>query len=155
MTRVRNISSMVDPNHYTDNCCPVIPLLACPVGSFGAGCEQNCTCVPEQESSPCDNVDGTCSCLPGYTGPSCDQGKDGVARVAAVNLHWVSIMRPVNQKKDISLRSFTCFHQTCSLITSSVPVRNIMTSLQRTLNHSCFACLFFAHLFAFFPCRVP
>ena len=151
MTRVRNISSMVDPNHYTVNCCPVIPLLACPVGSFGAGCEQNCTCVPEQESSPCDNVDGTCSCLPGYTGPSCDQGKDGIARVAAVNLHWGSIMRPVN-KKDISLRSFTCLHQTCSLITSFVPVRNIMTSHLTTL--VLLVCFLLICLFVF-PCRVP
>ena len=30
--------------------------------------------MAERESSPCSHVDGTCNCLPGYTGPSCDQG---------------------------------------------------------------------------------
>ena len=46
----------------------------CPAGSYGTGCLQNCTCVPEQESSPCDHVDGTCHCLPGYNGSSCELG---------------------------------------------------------------------------------
>ena len=48
--------------------------LACPIGTFGEGCSQNCTCLAEHESSPCEHVDGTCHCLPGYTGSSCEQG---------------------------------------------------------------------------------
>ena len=50
-------------------------LAACTLGTFGAGCLQNCTCVPEQESSPCDIVDGACNCLPGYTGSACESGE--------------------------------------------------------------------------------
>ena len=46
----------------------------CPAGTFGAGCQSNCTCVAEHESSPCDHVDGTCHCRPGYNGSSCEQG---------------------------------------------------------------------------------
>ena len=46
----------------------------CPAGSYGSGCLQNCTCVPEQESSPCDHIDGTCHCLPGYNGSNCELG---------------------------------------------------------------------------------
>ena len=49
--------------------------VVCPAGSYGAGCLQNCTCVPEQESSSCDHIDGTCYCLPGYNGSSCELGK--------------------------------------------------------------------------------
>ena len=54
-------------NNYT--------ILVCPAGSYGAGCLQNCTCVAEQESSPCDHIDGTCHCLPGYNGSSCELGR--------------------------------------------------------------------------------
>ena len=54
--------------------CFCVPI-ACPAGSYGTGCLQNCTCVSEQESSPCDYVDGTCYCLPGYNGSFCELGK--------------------------------------------------------------------------------
>ena len=54
--------------------CFCVPV-ACPAGSYGTGCLQNCTCVSEQESSPCDHVDGTCYCLPGYNGSFCELGK--------------------------------------------------------------------------------
>ena len=49
--------------------------IACPAGSYGTDCLQNCTCVLQQESSPCDHIDGTCHCLPGYNGSSCELGK--------------------------------------------------------------------------------
>ena len=55
--------------HNTIQC-----LAVCPAGSYGADCIGNCTCVAEQESSPCDHVDGTCHCLPGYNGSSCEMG---------------------------------------------------------------------------------
>ena len=48
--------------------------VACPAGSYGTDCLQNCTCVPEQESTPCDHIDGTCHCLPGYNGSTCELG---------------------------------------------------------------------------------
>ena len=31
--------------------------------------------MSDQESAPCDNVHGTCFCLPGYTGASCESGR--------------------------------------------------------------------------------
>ena len=54
---------------------------ACPGGMYGAGCLQNCTCVVEHGSSPCDNVDGTCHCLPGYNGSSCETGTSTLQKV--------------------------------------------------------------------------
>ena len=48
--------------------------IECPQGSYGQDCSQNCTCVAEQESSPCNHVDGMCHCLPGYNGSSCELG---------------------------------------------------------------------------------
>ena len=44
----------------------------CPPDTYGAGCQQNCSCT--HESSPCNAVDGTCNCLPGYTGVACEIG---------------------------------------------------------------------------------
>ena len=55
-------------------------LAACTPGTFGPGCLQNCTCVPEQEFSPCDIVSGACNCLPGYTGSACESGEYHDAR---------------------------------------------------------------------------
>lgn len=71
-------------NHsYTSqlHCFPTLILWAtavsagCTPGTWGAGCLQNCTCVTEHQSSPCDALDGTCHCLPGYTGVDCEQGE--------------------------------------------------------------------------------
>ncbi len=50
----------------------IIEYAACPIGRFGVTCAQNCSCLAGFESSPCDHVDGTCHCLPGYTGPACE-----------------------------------------------------------------------------------
>ena len=36
--------------------------------------------MTEQESSPCDHVTGTCHCIPGYTGESCEEGKMFITR---------------------------------------------------------------------------
>ena len=40
----------------------------CPLGKFGRGCNQTCTC----ENGACDPVSGVCSCIPGYHGSSCN-----------------------------------------------------------------------------------
>ncbi len=48
---------------------------ACALGTWGTDCLQNCSCVTEHESSPCNAVDGTCNCLPGYTGMDCNGSK--------------------------------------------------------------------------------
>lgn len=45
---------------------------ACPANTWGSGCLQNCSCLAERESRPCDIVNGTCYCLPGYTGATCE-----------------------------------------------------------------------------------
>ena len=68
----------VNQNYSYEHVCILIVwlvIIACPGGNYGAGCLQNCTCVSEQESSPCDHVDGTCHCLPGYNGSSCELGR--------------------------------------------------------------------------------
>ncbi len=53
----------------------LISLSGCTPGTWGTDCLQNCTCLTEHQSSPCDVVNGTCHCLPGYTGIECQQSK--------------------------------------------------------------------------------
>uniref|UniRef100_A0A8C1P2H4 Multiple EGF-like-domains 10 n=1 Tax=Cyprinus carpio TaxID=7962 RepID=A0A8C1P2H4_CYPCA len=42
----------------------------CPVGSYGVGCRQACSCV---NGAQCYHVSGECLCEPGYTGESCEE----------------------------------------------------------------------------------
>merc|ERR1719239_1804290 len=43
----------------------------CPEGYYGVNCAQDCTCITENTES-CNNVDGTCTCKPGFIGDICD-----------------------------------------------------------------------------------
>lgn len=47
----------------------------CPDGTFGDGCLETCACMDGRVDTPeCDNINGTCNCLPGYTGIECEEG---------------------------------------------------------------------------------
>jgi len=46
----------------------VCDVLACPQGSFGSDCSENCTC---QNAAGCDAVSGQCQCPVGWTGVHC------------------------------------------------------------------------------------
>ena len=54
------------------------PCRPCPVYTYGARCENVCTC---QNGAHCNGVDGSCTCSPGWLGTSCtqpcEQGKYG------------------------------------------------------------------------------
>jgi len=43
----------------------------CAAGYYGLGCQGRCLCA---NNASCDVVSGSCDCLPGWTGPACDQG---------------------------------------------------------------------------------
>ena len=47
-------------------------LEACPTGYYGNNCKSKCLC---SNGSLCNNVDGSCDCAPGWTGPQCKQGE--------------------------------------------------------------------------------
>lgn len=50
-------------------------VIECPDGTFGTFCLEMCSCITERVGSPqCDIVNGTCNCLPGYFGVSCEEG---------------------------------------------------------------------------------
>ena len=43
-------------------------VVACPEGTFGSGCSETCACENE---GLCNSVDGSCTCVGGWTGPTC------------------------------------------------------------------------------------
>jgi hypothetical protein len=45
--------------------------LACVGAVWGFNCAIDCLCVPENTAS-CNNVDGSCTCLPGWEGSDCE-----------------------------------------------------------------------------------
>jgi len=45
-------------------------VVACERGSYGANCEQNCTC---ENAAECDAVTGECRCIVGWTGARCTE----------------------------------------------------------------------------------
>lgn len=59
---------------------------ACPDGFFGIDCHQVCKC---KNAAGCDHVLGSCHCLPGWLGESCEQR----TYTPAPNLH---IPKPLN-----------------------------------------------------------
>ena len=49
--------------------------LACPAGMYGVNCLEACNCrTVAVYWPPCNHMNGTCHCLPGYTGLSCENG---------------------------------------------------------------------------------
>ncbi len=44
---------------------------SCLASHFGVGCVEDCDCAAGEHA--CNNVDGTCDCAIGYTGPKCDR----------------------------------------------------------------------------------
>ena len=57
------------PGYHGDSCNK-----QCPAGWYGDQCKQQCQCENE---ATCDSVDGSCDCVPGYTGRLCQNSKSG------------------------------------------------------------------------------
>ncbi len=51
----------------------LLPVFCFSLGTHGQDCTSNCLC---KNKSPCDNVNGTCYCAPGWTGVICDKACD-------------------------------------------------------------------------------
>ena len=50
------------------------PLITdCSATTYGENCANTCECIDEN-SAGCDNVDGTCTCKPGFHGNICQAG---------------------------------------------------------------------------------
>ena len=50
---------------------------ACDPGFYGLGCQSVCQCY-EGNTVSCDAVDGTCLCIPGWTGHECTLCKNNL-----------------------------------------------------------------------------
>ncbi|XP_025084650.1 fibrillin-1-like isoform X2 [Pomacea canaliculata] len=63
----------------------------CPRGTFGKDCSSNCTCNINKSVS-CDPVNGSCTCKPGWTGPTCDDDLNECAYSPCTNISqsWCS-----------------------------------------------------------------
>ncbi len=51
----------------------VVIFTACPGGTYGYGCSNNCSCGGG--GNTCNKMNGTCICNPCYAGDSCETGK--------------------------------------------------------------------------------
>lgn len=71
--------------------------IGCPVGHFGAGCEQLCSCG---KGSRCDPVSGTCLCPLGRTGMHCD-------RECGEGYYGANCIHPCNCRNNASCDSLT------------------------------------------------
>ena len=45
----------------------------CNATTYGQDCVNKCSCVAEN-TADCDNVDGSCTCKPGFLGSNCEAG---------------------------------------------------------------------------------
>ena len=51
----------------------LLHFLVCPSGTFGADCMESCLCMEGRVESPeCNSVNGSCNCLPEYSGIYCE-----------------------------------------------------------------------------------
>ena len=51
----------------------ILYITECSATTYGQDCANTCSCVAEN-TADCDNVDGTCTCKPGFDGSDCESG---------------------------------------------------------------------------------